>query len=95
MKEPESKLPFRATECFTNDKECWCRVLKDSADDDVISYGSAGKQDVEYIEQACNNFPKAVELLKKIRDEKVVYISDFQDDSFIAELLEFFKEIDV
>ncbi len=48
------------------------------------------KQDAEYLVQACNNFPRAIELLKKI-----IEIIDPNSDDFIElGINEFLKEIE-
>lgn len=48
------------------------------------------KADSEYIVQACNNFPKAVELLKKSE----FYLSSFVEDKVAEEIREFLKSLE-
>ena len=59
MKEPKSKLPFRA------------KGLAGWILDEKSTYVCEVKHDVdrEYIVQACNNFPKAIELLQWLIDQ--------------------------
>lgn len=67
MKEPKSKLPWKL---FNNDEDqCWIESGKKPFEFAVVEMEEAAcLEDAEYIVQACNNFPKAIELLKKAEE---------------------------
>jgi len=94
MKQPNFKLPLKVIHC-TVDSE-----IKDSGkeieDGIYITYlnGAFQPQDAEYIVEACNNFPEAVELLKEGLDQLQSWKRDDEEDSFTMKRIEeFLKEI--
>ena len=63
MKEPKSKLPWKIDEPGP-----YMHIMINSADEwPVLDVVSMQFEDKEYTVQACNNFPKAVELLELFR----------------------------
>ena len=99
MKQPKSKLPFKSEKCFAelkNGENCWCSTLvsSDVENNNIIPYGEACKQDVEYIVGTCNNFPKAVELLREV--VTTYEHSDNLSDLYfqVGEINKFLKEIE-
>ena len=84
MKEPKSKLPFEVIN----------GSLKDSAGEWLTS-GSEDNgdfywydEDVEYIAEACNNYPKAIELLRLYHKG-----ASCKEKLYLSEVDEFLKEI--
>ena len=92
MKKPKSELPWRFEHC-----EKYDRVVdaNNSTWDDVMNNldyypDPVEKEDMEYIVQACNNFPKAIELLKESKSFK--RIIDYE--RWIKRVEEFLKSIE-
>jgi hypothetical protein len=94
MKQPKSKLPWSLVldnKSGFYDKEHNCFLVTD----DYV-----GDEDLKYIVQACNNFPKAVELLNRLKTAYSTNCKESNDDGSIngwgllVEVEEFLKEID-
>ena len=82
MKEPISKLPWN------NDNDI--EVLLD-ADNGGVGH-EFYEQDVKYIVQACNNFPKAIELLHKATGSN--YLSQGLVDELHEEINTFLTQLE-
>jgi hypothetical protein len=96
MKKPKSELPWRFKnldfEKYHGDRSyevCQQNGTTIMHDDTYYNY-SPGKETAEYIVQACNNFPKAIELLKESKSFK--RIVDYERWIKIVE--EFLKNIE-
>lgn len=83
MKEPKSKLPWKLRADTLENEEGVSIIWGDR-------YGSGEiegeTEDLEYILQACNNFPKAIQFLKDTRN--------YYNPSNIEMIDEFLKEIE-
>lgn len=92
MKQPNFKLPLRAIHCALDTE------IKDSGTEIEggihITYlnGAFQPKDAEYIVHACNNYPKAIELLNRIYEDNKSYIND-DEPSLELEIKEFLKQI--
>lgn len=98
MKQPRSKLPFVDTSIY-------CAGFCQISDSNAIEIFDEGLyyNDLHYILQACNNFPKAIELLNQCQE----IIQEFEDikwrnnespfsidEDLISELNEFLEKIE-
>jgi hypothetical protein len=98
MKEPKSELPwkFEDVEQISYYKKTYSRVVASNRGSwDVMNNldyypDPVEKEDMEYIVQACNNFPKAIELLKESKSFK--RIIDYE--RWIKGVEEFLKSIE-
>ena len=95
MKKPKSTLPWKVDRCFQekeHKEQCWCAVIEyaDNSESGVCSYGSIGKQDAEYIVEAANNYQKAIELLKLLKQDCEALLDDYNR----PELNDFLKSIE-
>lgn len=88
MKKPKSELPWKANECKDDIVDQKDTPLYTSADCPGGCYFYE-KEDVEYIVQACNNFPKAIELLRLYHKGATC-----KEKLYLSEVGEFLKEIE-
>lgn len=98
MLQPKSKLPWKVEVSTEVSYDGSTYVINSSdnnanGDNEVLCdrtyYNYAPtKQDAKYIVQACNNFPKAVDLLNKIIHES------FIETEFDEEIEEFLKSLE-
>ena len=77
FKQPKSKLPWFILGHGVGNKEGF------------ITENVEHTNDLVYIIQATNNYPKAVELLKKCIDDGQIYSASFEN-----EIIEFLKSIE-
>jgi hypothetical protein len=80
MKEPLNPLPW-----YSNDDIYISIHSTDPVEDECVCQ-DLYREDAEYLVLACNNFPKAIELLKNVYDGL-----DYQSQGFIDKFL---KEIE-
>ena len=79
MKEPTYELPWKIDEQV----DPWRDRIR-SAKGETIVMDIGALQDIEYILQACNNFPKAIELLEQaMRDLKAIDRAGLIDRKFM------------
>lgn len=88
MKKPITELPWYANmygiASSKNNLENWSYDVIGGSYDGL----EACKDDLLYIEEACNNFPKAVELLKKLIELEAIGVSQYESEvnSFLKQL---------
>ncbi len=99
MKKPKNLLPWMLSKSDLN-VDTYSYQIEQIQDEnlviaDIPCEEVGDKQDAEYIVQACNNFPKAVELLTKLSDQlHDPKISHDLDAFLIQDLDLFLKELD-
>lgn len=76
---PHSKLPFKVNIMHSSVLSEDLYLLEDADDNDIGGIEYAG--DIDYIEEACNNYQKAVELLTMVKVDAEMALNDDWDRS--------------
>jgi hypothetical protein len=98
MKQPNSPLPWKIDEnedyplAIIEDNEDGMGVIEFNCDKNMRQFPER-RQDAEYIVEACNNYPKAIELIQRLYETTPVGVKAWID-KLNKEVGEFLKSIE-